>query len=193
MIPPWVKQRLLEELKAIQLIPNAKTIQLWMRETGYVISRDTALHIIHSLKPQLLLLKEQNNNDILETSLWIDTDIYQALRDWKTDNNILNDGDALNQLMKSYFNLIEENTVNTLIEIEINNHKNDAQILDQPPVSQISLLNQSQLAERLQVSNATLSKQRNHPRFTAWTQQRDPDNLAWQWIADLKKYQSSLE
>ncbi|BAQ66270.1 hypothetical protein GM3709_3035 [Geminocystis sp. NIES-3709] len=54
--------------------------------------------------------------------------------------------------------------------------------------SNINALNQSELAKRLEVSPSTVGKRRSDADFTLWTQTRDPDGVAWQYIEETKLF-----
>lgn len=51
-----------------------------------------------------------------------------------------------------------------------------------------SELSEGELAKRLDVSKATLSRNRAKPGFSEWSQARDPEALPWEYDADLKLY-----
>lgn len=194
-IPQWVVDRLFEELKTVKFTPDIKTITLWLATVGYSASEGVANVILYSLLPQLSQFKEQesiNPQNPTKNTLFIDKEIYQEFKHWKQENKIQSDSEALNELMTQFFDKIELNTPvnsldleNTLLEKE-NNEK--------APVSlKLDLLNQSQLAERLNITNGTLSRYRKKPIFSRWSQQRDPDNISWEWNPTLKKYQPFMD
>lgn len=45
-----------------------------------------------------------------------------------------------------------------------------------------------ELAQRLQVHPATLTKNRTKPTFTDWTRDRDPEGKAWQYLLEIERY-----
>jgi hypothetical protein len=51
-----------------------------------------------------------------------------------------------------------------------------------------SELTEAELAKRLDISKTTLSRNRNKPNFSEWTQARDPEALAWEYDAESKLY-----
>jgi len=53
-------------------------------------------------------------------------------------------------------------------------------------------LTQIELAKRLQVDSATLTKNRAKPNFPDWSQSKDPENRAWSYLAELKRYTHKL-
>jgi hypothetical protein len=44
------------------------------------------------------------------------------------------------------------------------------------------------LAKRLRVNPATLSRNRAKPNFTQWSQGKDPEQWAWQYVSELDRY-----
>ena len=50
------------------------------------------------------------------------------------------------------------------------------------------LLTQADLAKRLQVDSATLTKNRSKPNFPDWSEDKDPENVRWSYLAELKRY-----
>jgi ParB family chromosome partitioning protein len=51
-----------------------------------------------------------------------------------------------------------------------------------------SSLTHSQMAERLGVKSSTLGSAKKRPDFASWIKSRDPDVIAWQWIAESKRF-----
>jgi hypothetical protein len=49
-------------------------------------------------------------------------------------------------------------------------------------------LTHNELAKRLDRKPATLRRERNQPDFSAWSQQKDPMGLAWQWDGTARVY-----
>jgi len=45
---------------------------------------------------------------------------------------------------------------------------------------------QSELAKRLDINSATITKRRLEPDFTEWSQSKDPDGIAWVYVPDAK-------
>lgn len=45
------------------------------------------------------------------------------------------------------------------------------------------------LAERLKTCPATISRRRSTPEFSQWSQQRDPDSLAWIYVSTIRRFQ----
>lgn len=45
-----------------------------------------------------------------------------------------------------------------------------------------------ELAQRLKVHPATLTKNRTKPTFTDWTRGRDPEGKAWQYLPEVERY-----
>jgi len=53
-------------------------------------------------------------------------------------------------------------------------------------VSQILI--QSDLAKRLDVHSSTVYKRRDDPDFSEWTRSRDPEGIAWKFLAETKEF-----
>lgn len=49
-------------------------------------------------------------------------------------------------------------------------------------------LNQADLAKRLEVHSTTISKRKSEPDFTIWSQTKDPEGIAWQYIDETKVF-----
>jgi hypothetical protein len=54
------------------------------------------------------------------------------------------------------------------------------------------LLTQADLAKRLQVDSATLTKNRSKPNFPEWSEDKDPENVRWNYLPELKRYSPML-
>jgi hypothetical protein len=54
------------------------------------------------------------------------------------------------------------------------------------------LLTQTDLAKRLQVDPATLTKNRSKPNFPEWSEHKDPENVSWNYLPELKRYTPML-
>jgi hypothetical protein len=54
------------------------------------------------------------------------------------------------------------------------------------------LLTQADLAKRLQVDPATLTKNRSKPNFLEWSEDKDPENIGWNYLPELKRYSPIL-
>jgi hypothetical protein len=50
------------------------------------------------------------------------------------------------------------------------------------------LLSGVDLAKRLGVNPGTLSRNRAKPNFTQWSQGKDPEQWAWQYVSELERY-----
>jgi hypothetical protein len=50
------------------------------------------------------------------------------------------------------------------------------------------LLSGADLAKRLGVNPGTLSRNRAKPNFTQWSQGKDPEQWAWQYVSELEGY-----
>jgi hypothetical protein len=50
------------------------------------------------------------------------------------------------------------------------------------------LLNGVDLAKRLSVNPGTLTRNRAKPNFTQWSQGKDPEQLAWQYVPQVEQY-----
>jgi hypothetical protein len=54
------------------------------------------------------------------------------------------------------------------------------------------LLSGADLAKRLGVNPGTLSRNRSKPNFTQWSQGKDPEQWAWQYVSEVERYASVL-
>jgi hypothetical protein len=70
---------------------------------------------------------------------------------------------------------------------DLRSPSNNAAVL---PVDSIvdKTLTQIELAKRLGVDSATLTKNRAKPNFPDWSQSKDPEGMAWSYLAELKRY-----
>jgi hypothetical protein len=50
------------------------------------------------------------------------------------------------------------------------------------------LLSGADLAKRLGVNPGTLSRNRGKPNFTQWSQGKDPEQWAWQYVSEVEQY-----
>jgi hypothetical protein len=50
------------------------------------------------------------------------------------------------------------------------------------------LLSGADLAKRLEVNPGTLSRNRAKPNFTQWSQGKDPEQWAWQYVSEVERY-----
>jgi ABC-type lipoprotein release transport system permease subunit len=50
------------------------------------------------------------------------------------------------------------------------------------------LLSGADLAKRLGVNSGTLIRNRAKPNFTQWSQGKDPEQWAWQYVSELERY-----
>jgi hypothetical protein len=74
---------------------------------------------------------------------------------------------------------------------DLRSPSNNAVVL---PVDSIvdKTLTQIELAKRLGVDSATLTKNRAKPNFPDWSQSKDPESRAWSYLAELKRYTHKL-
>jgi polyhydroxyalkanoate synthesis regulator phasin len=71
---------------------------------------------------------------------------------------------------------------------------------DHPPFSPVvdtvgtvdRLLTQAELAKRLEVDPGTLTKNRSKPNFPDWSGDKDPENINWRYLSELKRYTPML-
>jgi len=49
-----------------------------------------------------------------------------------------------------------------------------------------SSLTHTQMVERLGVKSSTLGSAKKKPNFSEWSKSKDPDAIAWQWVAESK-------
>jgi DNA-binding transcriptional regulator YiaG len=54
-----------------------------------------------------------------------------------------------------------------------------------------SSLTHSQMVERLGVKSSTLSVAKKKPNFSEWSKSKDPDEIAWQWVVESKRFVGS--
>ncbi|MBW4548704.1 MAG: ParB/RepB/Spo0J family partition protein [Symplocastrum torsivum CPER-KK1] len=51
-----------------------------------------------------------------------------------------------------------------------------------------SSLTHSQMVQRLMVKSSTLGSAKKRPDLAEWIKSRDPDEIAWQWVAESKRF-----
>jgi hypothetical protein len=49
-------------------------------------------------------------------------------------------------------------------------------------------LRQKELLRRLNVPSSTLASAKKRPDFLQWSQQRDPENIAWRWNSKTRRF-----
>jgi hypothetical protein len=54
------------------------------------------------------------------------------------------------------------------------------------------LLTQAELAKRLKVDPGTLTKNRSKSNFPGWSGDKDPENISWRYLSELKRYTPML-
>jgi len=54
--------------------------------------------------------------------------------------------------------------------------------------SQPEALRQKDLPMRLNVPPSTLASAKKRPDFSEWSQERDPDGIAWRWNPEIKRF-----
>ncbi|NER29620.1 MAG: hypothetical protein F6J89_18860 [Symploca sp. SIO1C4] len=47
---------------------------------------------------------------------------------------------------------------------------------------------QAELAKRLEVHSSTVGKRKTDPDFSQWSQSKDPDGIAWEYLPDSKEF-----
>jgi hypothetical protein len=60
--------------------------------------------------------------------------------------------------------------------------------VDKPVGNVDTLLTQAELAKRLEVDPGTLTKNRSKPNFPDWSGHKDPENISWSYLSQLKRY-----
>ncbi|MGB2924673.1 MAG: hypothetical protein WBB82_05195 [Limnothrix sp.] len=83
------------------------------------------------------------------------------------------------------------NDIAQLIELETGNPQNLSDIsslVDLHAVLELTSLIQADLAKRLNVHPSTLRKRREEEGFTAWSQEKDPNSIAWQYEPESKQF-----
>ncbi len=61
-------------------------------------------------------------------------------------------------------------------------------LVDKPVGNVDTLLTQAELAKRLEVDPGTLTKNRSKPNFPDWSGDKDPENISWSYLSELKRY-----
>jgi hypothetical protein len=64
--------------------------------------------------------------------------------------------------------------------------------VDKPVGNVDTLLTQAELAKRLEVDPGTLTKNRSKPNFPDWSGDKDPENINWRYLSELKRYTPML-
>jgi transposase len=197
-VPDWAIERLRQELQNAQFLPKIETIYAWLLTVGIKVGRDKAAEVHSWMKIFLDSLKlDSNSTSLADTTinssaqLLIEPDIYIQYEHWKTEHGISNDTDALHRLMLEFFELNASDQTAT----SANNSTSEVitDDLSQSPTIDTktsTFLNQSDLAKRLGVNDSVLAKNRNKRTFPGWTKQKDPDRISWQWVPNLRRYQS---
>lgn len=78
-------------------------------------------------------------------------------------------------------NTIKEEAEDTSTPVESSNSSDDSNKL---------ILNQTDLAKRLEVSTSTIAKRKQDRDFSLWCQSRDPDGVPWEYIEETKMFMS---
>jgi len=50
-----------------------------------------------------------------------------------------------------------------------------------------------EMARRLDIAKSTLSGAKIQPDFAQWSQERDPDGLAWTWNPKIKRFVPAVD
>jgi chromosome segregation ATPase len=61
-------------------------------------------------------------------------------------------------------------------------------IAPQPTTNDQELLTQAELSKRLGCDSGTLTKNRSKPSFKKWSQSKDPEGKAWEYLPDTQRY-----
>lgn len=194
-IPSWVLEQLLEEIKLLDFLPNARNVHAWLTTVGVVTSYDVAVKVLATIKPRWEATKKQQGNWEQEKYLRINQQTYESYQRWKKEKGFLNDAQAIEQLMREYFGIGEdisdedrsETETNPNIPTPIHEGKFETTYSTQET---FILLNQSELAKRLNVNQMLLSRNRNNRNFIGWSRLKDPSGTGWQWLPQNKKYQA---
>lgn len=75
----------------------------------------------------------------------------------------------------------KEETEDTSTAVESSNSSDDSNKL---------ILNQTDLAKRLEVSTSTIAKRKLDRDFSLWCQSRDPDGIPWEYVEETKEFRS---
>jgi len=198
-IPNWVTERLLEELKSLDFLPDVKAVHSWLIKIGINVSHDTASNLLATVKHKLELFRKQHQYKTAteENQLLISLDIYASYEQWKSQNNFLNDSQALEQLLKDYFEITSTAHISNPVTRENNLEEPVLSILDTlDTLEQVDLdlevpnsLNQNQLSKRLNVNEMLLSRNRSKKNFANWSKAKDPNGVSWQWLSEARYYQ----
>lgn len=170
-IPNWVTERLLEELKSLDFLPDVKAVHSWLIKVGINVSYSTASNLLATVKHKLELFRKQHQYKTAteENQLLISLDIYASYEQWKSRNNFLNDSQALEQLLKDYFEITSAAHISNPVTRENNLEEPVLSILDTlDTLERVDLdlevpnsLNQNQLSKRLNVNEMLLSRNRS--------------------------------
>jgi len=95
-----------------------------------------------------------------------------------TFNQILTTGEA--QVPPLFVDIVDK-------PVGITEEVNDRSI-DTVDKTSDRLLSGVDLAKRLGVNSGTLSRNRAKPNFTQWSQGKDPEQWAWQYVSELERY-----
>ena len=74
----------------------------------------------------------------------------------------------------------EENPLSNFLEATSEEH--------QPSTESDFSLIQAELAKRLDLHSSTVGKRKSEPDFSEWSQSRDPDGIAWQYVPETKMF-----
>lgn len=201
-IPTWAVERLWEELQAVQFLPRPGIVQLWLLTVGIQVSNDTASLLLSSLTPRLQGRQLQAGGtgetaapSLMPVPLRLAADVCPRYEHWKQQHQSSSDTQALSQILTEYFRrhpaaaVGDSDSSQQLTEAAF-----ELDVTSSPAQQSIpAQLNQAHLAKRLNVQNSLLSRNRQKPTFTRWSQQHDPDGIGWQWLPALRKYQPWYE
>ncbi len=82
-----------------------------------------------------------------------------------------------------------ENSVKKIAElIELDQTENVTQTTTKTINYQSLRLKQNELAKRLDIHYNTIGKRKSDSDFPQWTQRRDPDNIAWEYLPKIKLF-----
>jgi ParB-like chromosome segregation protein Spo0J len=63
-----------------------------------------------------------------------------------------------------------------------------SELLDEPQPDVQEELTPTEMSKRLGVAKSTISVAKKRPDFASWSKSRDPDAIAWQWVAESKRF-----
>lgn len=199
-IPDWVVDYVVKKTLAQPYMPFISDVQQWVKtEFNLKLTHSQARHLLHyKVIPLVKADQSKQKTEKIEIpalqELNIKPELYEMFTAWKEEKGLINDSMALEQLIAEfcgkrtpYLSNFLRKPGTTLIESLSQKSLNR----EYPPHIP-KFLSQIRLAERLGVDDTSLYHARNKRIFAGWTKLKDPDQVAWQWDANRKKYKAYL-